>query len=238
MTVDNASYSNYLLNMRLFDAGHDPAALYRQVATIGAACSSPKRLQLLMLLSQAPKNVGRLATQLGQTVAATSAHLQALKRACLVDSDREGQQIRYRLADPGVYALLSAMMSAGTQLLPVAEQLADTFLHDPDSLVAVPMHEVHADIAAGRTTVIDLRPEDEYAAGHLPKARNIPYTELVQALASLPKRRRMVAYCRGPYCLSAIDTINAARDSGRNIKRLAFGVNEWRSAGFPLESAI
>lgn len=222
--------------MRTIDADPDPAALYQQIALIGAACSSPKRLQLLMLLSQAPKTVGRLAEQVGQSAAATSAHLQALKRVCLVDADREGQQIRYRLADPEVYALLSAMMCAGTTLLPAAEQIVDTFLHDVDSLVAVPIREVYDDIVSGRTTVIDLRPEDEYAAGRLPKARNIPHTELIEFLDAIPKRRRVVAYCRGPYCLSAIGTINTARAAGLSIKRLPFGVNEWQEAGLPLES--
>lgn len=214
----------------------DPTALYRHVAGIGAACSSPKRLQLLMLLSQAPKTVGQLAEQVGQSVAAASAHLQALKRVCLVEADREGQQIRYRLADPEVYALLSALMSVGTALLPAAEQVSDTWLRDPETLAPTSLTELEADLAAGRVTLIDLRPRDEYAAGHLPNARNIPHPTLARRLEEIPRRRRVVAYCRGPWCLSAISAIHTARGAGRNLKRLPFGVNEWRSAGLSLET--
>ena len=214
-----------------------PASLYQHVALIGAACSSPKRLQLLMLLSQAPKTVGPLADQTGQSLAATSAHLQALKKACLVAAGREGQQVRYRLADPEVYALLSALMTAGIQLLPAAAKLADDYLRDPETLADVTPVKLHGDLTAGRVTLIDLRPADEYAAGHLPAARSIPHTQLVDRLDELPARRRVVGYCRGPYCLSALRDLAAARDAGRTIRRLPFGINEWREADLPLKTS-
>ena len=214
----------------------DPAALYPHVALIGGACSSPKRLQLLMLLSQAPKTVGRLAAQTGQSVAAASAHLQALKKASLVVADREGQQVRYRLADPEVYALLSALMTAGVQLLPAAARVADNHLRTPDTLADVTPRKLHEDLTARRVTLIDLRPADEYAAGHLPTSRSIPHTELVDRLDELPARRRVVGYCRGPHCLSAFNDLARARDAGRTIRRLPFGVNEWREADLPLET--
>lgn len=221
--------------MRSLAPKPDPAALYEHAAVIGAACSSPKRLQLLMLLSQAPKTVGQLAGQINQTLAAASAHLQALKRSGLVAADREGQQVRYRLADPEVYALLSALMTAGTTLLPAAEQVVNTHLRAPDAVAEILMSDLASDIHAGRVVVFDLRPEDEYAAGHLPRSRNLPHTQLIGRLEEVPKRRRVVAYCRGPWCLSAIGALHAARGAGRNLKRLPFGVNEWRTAGLPLE---
>ncbi|MEE9403456.1 MAG: metalloregulator ArsR/SmtB family transcription factor [Algisphaera sp.] len=214
----------------------DATALFQHAAQIGSACSSPKRLQLLMLLSQAPKTVGQLAAQVGQSVAAASAHLQALKRGCLVSAHREGQQIRYELASPEVYTLLSALLATGVTLLPAAEQLADNHLRNTDSVSATPMSQIHDDITHDRVTVLDLRPADEFAAGHLPKARNIPHRELNNRLEEVPQRRRVVAYCRGPFCLSGIDAVNAARNTGHNIKRLPFGVNEWRDAGLPLET--
>ena len=127
-------------------------------------------------------------------------------------------------------------MTAGVQLLPAAAKVADDHLRDPDTLADVTPPKLHDDLTAGRVTLIDLRPADEYAAGHLPTSRSIPHPQLADRLDELPTRRRIVGYCRGPHCLSALRDLAAARDAGRTIRRLPFGVNEWRQANLPLET--
>lgn len=217
-------------------ASPNPMSLYEQAAQIGQACAHPKRLQVLVVLSQAERSVGELAELCGLSVAALSAHLQALKRVSLVASRREGKQIVYRLADPAVYPLVSSLMASSRALLPEAREIGRQCLEAPEVLVDATPRTLAADLEAGRVTLLDLRPETEFAAGHLPGARLFAFAGLLQRLEELPRRRRLVGYCRGPYCLSAVDAVRAAGRAGVTIKRLPFGVNEWRAAGLPLET--
>jgi len=212
---------------------NDPTLLYRQVAALGQALASPKRLQLLMLLSQAEKPVSRLATQTGQSVAAVSAQLQALKRAGLAIDRRDGKRIGYRLSDPAVLRLVGQLLDTAQAVLPAARAVVDQFLDDPDTLVPLSAKQVADEVKAGRVVLIDLRPDDEYAAGHLAGARSVPAATVARRLDELQSwgdGAELMGYCRGPYCLTGAFAVRHAREHGVAMKRLPLGVNEWRAS--------
>jgi rhodanese-related sulfurtransferase len=210
-------------------------ALYGQFARIGRAVSSPKRLELLDLLCQGEKSVEALAEQAALTVGNASAHLKALRTARLVETRREGQFIFYRVADPAVCEFWLALRALGEKRLAEVRDVAREYFTDRDQLSPLDKRQLLARARKGDIIVLDVRPEDEYRAGHLPFARSIPAQELERKLSSLPKSREIVAYCRGPYCVWAYEAVSLLRRKGYRATRFEQGVAEWRAAGLPIE---
>ncbi|GGG17727.1 ArsR family transcriptional regulator [Caldovatus sediminis] len=178
-----------------------------------------------------------LAERCGQPFANTSQHLQQLRRAGLVAVRRQGKHAIYRLADDAVLALLSALRRVAERNLAEVGQIVATYFADRSRLEAVSRDELLARLAAGDVVLLDVRPEDEYAAGHLPGALNVPLDRLDAAIATLPRDREVVAYCRGPYCVLSVEAIEALRARGFRARRLEDGFLEWRAAGLAVEVA-
>lgn len=211
-------------------------AAYEQVARVGKALSSPTRLELLDLLAQGPKSVEVLARECGQTVANTSQHLQTLRSARLVEVDRHGVQMIYRLADPIVEAMVVALRTvASARILEIAD-VTRRFETERGSLEAVDQADLLVRVRAGEVTVIDVRTAEEYASGHLPGALSVPVAELEARLTELPVDRRIVAYCRGPWCVFALDAVRTLQSRGLDAVRLEAGVSEWRARGWAVEA--
>lgn len=211
--------------------------LFEQFARIGTAISSPARLELLELLAQAERSVDTLATLTGLTIANASQHLQALKRAGLIAARKQGQFVFYRLAGDEVVRLLIALQAVGEAHVAEVERLVRSYLDARDTLEPVDSAELATRTRKGMVTVLDVRPPEEFAAGHLPGAINVPINELAKRLKELVKRKEVVAYCRGPYCLMSFDAVELLRAKGYKARRLDGGLPEWRSAGLPVESA-
>jgi rhodanese-related sulfurtransferase len=211
--------------------------IFTNLARIGTALSSPTRIEFLELLAQAERNVEQLAKLTGTTVANTSQHLQKLRQAGLIVGRKEGLYVFYRLAGDEVVGLLSALGQVGEAYLAEVERIVRLYLTQKDDLEAVPAKELLERARKGLVTVLDVRPPEEYAAGHLPGAINIPIYELEKRLRDLPKGREVVAYCRGPYCLMSYDAVAMLRKKGMKARRLQAGLPEWRFAGFPMERA-
>jgi rhodanese-related sulfurtransferase len=209
--------------------------IFANLARIGTALSSPTRIEFLELLAQSERSVEQLAGLTGVTVANTSQHLQKLRLAGLVVGRKEGLYVYYRLAGDEVVALLSALGKVGETYLADVERVVRLYLMQKDDLEAVPAKELLDRARKGLVTVLDVRPREEYAAGHLPGAVNIPIAELEKRLNDLPKRREVVAYCRGPYCLMSYDAVALLRKKGFKARRLEAGMPEWRQAGLPVE---
>ena len=210
-------------------------ALYQQFARIGHAVSNPHRLRILHALCQGEKTVEALAERIGQSIAATSAHLKVLRSACVVETRKEWRNVHYRLATDGVADFWLALQRLGEEVLPEVQAVVKTCLRDPDAMIEMSGRDLLRLVRHGAVTLIDLRPSDEYAAGHLPGARSVPLESLDDLITGLPKRRRIVAYCRGPYCLATIDAIAKLRRAGLSAKGLPTGILEWRAQGLPLE---
>ncbi len=210
--------------------------LFEQFARIGTAISSPARLELLELLAQAERSVDSLATLTGHTVANTSQHLQVLKRAGLILARKQGQFVFYRQAGDEVSRLLTALQVVGETHVAEVERLVRTCLDARDTLEPVSSEELAARARKGMVTVLDVRPAEEFAAGHLPGAINVPVEELGKRLKSLAKSKEVVAYCRGPYCLMSFDAVELLRAKGYKARRLEGGLPEWRSAGLPVDA--
>ena len=208
-------------------------AVFENLARIGAALSSAVRLELLELLAQGERSVEELATLTGATVANTSQHLQKMKQAGLIGGRRQAQFVRYRLAGDEVVALLGALGAAGQAYLADVERIVRLYFSAKDQMEPVPAAELMQRAKKGLVTVLDVRPPEEFAAGHVPGAINIPIGELQKRLAELPKRREVVAYCRGPYCLMSYDAVHLLRGRGLKARRLQDGLPEWRLAGLP-----
>ncbi len=211
--------------------------IFANLARIGTALSSPTRIEFLELLAQTERSVEQLATLTGATVANTSQHLQKLRQAGLIAGRKQGLYVFYRLAGDEVVGLLSALGHVGETYLAEVERIVRLYLAEKDNLEPVPARELLARARRGLVTVLDVRPPEEYAAGHLPGAVNIPIHELEKRLKELPKRREIVAYCRGPYCLMSYDAVALLRKKGIKARRLEAGLPEWRLAGLPVERA-
>lgn len=209
-------------------------AVYEQIARIGQAAASPSRLELLELLSQGPRTVEALAQQTGQSVATTSHHLQVLRRARLVDAEKSGLYVTYRLADPRVDAFLLDLRHLAESRLAEIQQITHQFLDARGALEPVDNDELVRRVRGGEVTLIDVRPREEYAAGHIPGAISLPLADLPKRVKELQKRRDVVAYCRGPYCSYADDAVRLLRAHGRRARRLDVGFPEWRRAGHPV----
>jgi rhodanese-related sulfurtransferase/DNA-binding transcriptional ArsR family regulator len=207
--------------------------VFANLARIGTALSSPVRLELLELLAQGERSVDELSTLTGATVANTSQHLQKLKQASLIVGRKEAQFVRYRLAGDEVVALLDALGVAGQAFLADVDRIVRMYFTAKDEMEPVPAADLLERAKKGLVTVLDVRPREEFAAGHLPGAINIPIHELAKRLAELPKRKEVVAYCRGPYCLMSYDAVQLLRRRGLKARRLKDGLPEWRLAGLP-----
>lgn len=209
--------------------------VFANLARIGTALSSPVRIEFLELLAQAERTVEQLAALTGATVANTSQHLQRLRQAGLIVGRKEGLYVFYRLAGDEVVGLLSGLGRVGEAYLAEVERIVRLYLSAKDNLEPVPAKELLERAKKGLVTVLDVRPTEEFAAGHLPGAVNIPIHELEKRLGELPKRREVIAYCRGPYCLMSYDAVALLRKKGRKARRLEAGLPEWRHAGLPVE---
>lgn len=212
------------------------AAVYDQLARVGKALASGPRLELLDLLAQGPRTVEALAEQAGQSVANTSHHLQILRRARLVEAEKDGVRVTCRLADAEVAAFLQSLrVLAEARLVEIGTVTRD-FLEVRGSLEPVDREALVARVRAGLVTVIDVRPEPEFRAGHLPGAISLPLPDLERRLGEIPRGREIVAYCRGPYCVLALDAVRVLRSHGLWAVRMEEGVPDWRARGLPVET--
>lgn len=209
--------------------------VFANLARVGTALSSPTRIEFLELLAQAERSVEQLATLTGATVANTSQHLQKLRQAGLIIGRKEGLYVFYRLAGDEVVEMLSAMSRVGEAYVAEVERIVRLYFTSKDELEPVPAKELLQRARRGLVTVLDVRPPEEFAAGHVPGAINIPIHELEKRIKELPRRREVVAYCRGPYCLMSYDAVSVLRKKGLKARRLEAGMPEWRAAGMPVE---
>ena len=208
-------------------------ALYDVFATVAKAMSSGRRAELIDVLAQGRRSVESLATEIGQSVANTSQHLQVLARAGLVTSRREGNRVLYRLADESVEALWESIRAVAATRVAGAEQVAAAYLGDRSELEHVSREELARRLGDG-VLVWDVRPADEFEAGHVPGAESVPPDELRRRLDDVPEGAEVVAYCRGPYCVYADDAVRALSERQRRARRLEDGFPEWRRAGLPV----
>ncbi|MBI4861322.1 MAG: metalloregulator ArsR/SmtB family transcription factor [Candidatus Riflebacteria bacterium] len=209
--------------------------IFEQLARIAKAAASPGRLELLELLAQGDRTVEAIARRAGLSVANASRHLRVLWEAGLVETAREGQFVRYRLAGPEVFELLRAVRTVAARRNAQLERLVQQYLKAWDSLEPITSEELLRRARDGTVTVVDVRPPEEYAASHLPGAVSIPLDELKRQLARLPDGREVVAYCRGPYCLLAFQAVEILRNHGLKARRLESGLPDWRAQGLPTE---
>jgi rhodanese-related sulfurtransferase/biotin operon repressor len=209
-------------------------AIFESLARVGTALSSATRLEFLELLAQGERSVDELATLTGVSVANTSQHLQKLRQAGLIVGRKAGLHVYYRLAGDAVVGLLAALGGVGEAYVAEVERIVRGYLAERDSLEPVPAKELLHRARNGLVTVLDVRPPKEFAAGHLPGAINIPVHELEKRLGELPRRKEVVAYCRGPYCLMSYDAVQLLRKKGMKARRLENGLPEWRLAGLPV----
>jgi rhodanese-related sulfurtransferase/DNA-binding transcriptional ArsR family regulator len=210
--------------------------LYGQFARIGKALSNPHRLEILELLAQAERTVDSLATEIGLSLANTSQHLQALRQATLVDSRKEGLFVFYRLSDPAVFDLSKAIRTVAEHQLSDLERLVRQHFRDRSDAEPVEMDELLKRARSSKIVVLDTRPPNEYAAGHIAGAISVPVDDLQRRLRQLSKEKEYVAYCRGPYCVYADRAVEILRSHGRRARRLREGFPEWRAAGWPVET--
>lgn len=209
--------------------------VFASLARVASALSSPTRIEFLELLAQAERRVEQLAGLTGASVANTSQHLQKLRQAGLIVGRKEGLYVYYRLAGDEVVEMLSAMSRVGEAHVAEVERIVRLYFAHKDQLEPVPAKELLERARQGLVTVLDVRPPEEFAAGHLPGAVNIPVHELEKRMKELPKRREVVAYCRGPYCLMSFEAVDKLRKKGWRARRLENGLPEWRAAGLPVD---
>jgi rhodanese-related sulfurtransferase/DNA-binding transcriptional ArsR family regulator len=208
--------------------------LFDHFARIGKAVGSPARLELLDLLAQGEKPVETLARQAGLSVTNTSNHLKELRAASLVSTRKDGPYVFYRLADPSVQEFLRSLQALAHRQLSDVRQIVQDYFERPDDLEAVEGGTLLDRIRAGEVVVLDVRPEDEYLAGHIPGARSVPLPQLEGSLSDLPAGAEVVAYCRGPYCVLAPEAVALLRARGFRARRLAEGLPDWAARGLPV----
>lgn len=208
--------------------------IYEQFALVGKALGNPSRLEILDLLLQADRTVEVLASEASMSVANTSHHLQLLKRARLVESERRGHFIVYRVAGPTVGALIRSVRAFGEQHLAEIERATREFLAHYDDMEAIDCDDLVRRAKLGDCVIIDVRPTEEYEHCHLECAVSVPLKDLELRMAELPHDADIVAYCRGPFCILAVDAVEALRKRGFRAVRLRDGVTEWRQQGMPL----
>ena len=210
-------------------------AVYEQLARIGKAVSSPRRLEFLDLLRQAPRTVEELAKQSGQSIANTSHHLLELRSHGLVQSEKNGLYVTYRIANEEVSNFFSSLRLLAESQLAEIDRITEKFWTDREDVEAVDRKALLERVRKGSVMVLDVRPREEYEAAHLRGAVSVPLPELRRRLKKLPRNREIVAYCRGPYCVMATEAVELLRKKGYRASRLDLGVPEWREEGFPIE---
>jgi rhodanese-related sulfurtransferase/DNA-binding transcriptional ArsR family regulator len=208
--------------------------LYEAFARTAKALSSPKRVELAELLAQGERSVEALAEATGMAVTNTSAHLQVLARSRLVETRKEGTRVFYRLSGDDVAGFVSALRDLARSRVAEVDQVVRDYFASRDTLEPVARGELLDRVEHGRVVILDVRPVEEFAAGHIPGALSVPLEQLDAALARLPKRAEIVAYCRGPYCVLAPQAVERLRAKGYKARRLADGLPEWRLAGLPV----
>lgn len=211
--------------------------LYPEFARIAQALANDKRLEIIDLLSQAPRHVDSLATETGQSVANISQHLQTLKAARLLDAERRGTRVFYRLASPDVARLLLTLRSVGEQRLPEIDALVREYIPRRSGSRSVPREDAELLLNSGEAVLLDVRPESEFASGHIRGAINIPLDELAERFGEVPRDRLVITYCRGEYCQFADDAVTLLADQGYEVARLEGGWPEWREEGRQTEVA-
>ena len=216
-------------------SGNIKHLLSAQFARIGKALSNPNRLEIIEYLAQGERSVEALAKVAGLSVANTSQHLQQLRQAGLVSTRKDGQRVHYRLASEDVVKLFNAIRQVADRHLADVAQLVQAYLDTRDSLEPIASAELLARARRGQVTVLDVRPPEEYASGHLRGAINVPLADLERCLDTLDPQQEIVAYCRGPYCVLAYDAVAQLRDRGFKARRLEGGYPEWKLAGLPTE---
>jgi len=211
-------------------------ALFTQFALVAKALGHPQRLEVIEQLGQGPRSVDLLADKLGLPIANVSQHLQNMRRAGLVAADRRGKFIVYRLADASVLEAVAALQKVAEAGLAEVERIVRGYLRERDSLEPVSRDELRARMKDGLVTVLDVRPADEFALGHIPGALNVPVAELEARLDALAAGQEMVAYCRGAYCVLSFEAVARLREKGLAARRLEGGMPEWIAAGLPIEA--
>ena len=211
--------------------------IYGELARLGKAVAAPKRLELLELLSQCPRTVEALAAQASLSVANASQHLKVLRAARLVDAEKRGLYVEYRLTDAAVGEFYRSLRTLAESHLAEVEQVTRAYLSERGAMEAVRPEELLQRVRRGEVTLLDVRPAEEYRAGHIAGALSVPVPELKKRISGLPKSRDIVAYCRGPYCVMAIEAVELLRSKGYKAHRLEQGVSDLRAAGWQIESA-
>jgi ArsR family transcriptional regulator len=208
--------------------------LFAQFALVAKSLGHAHRLELLEQLAQGERSVDVLADRVGLSIANTSQHLQQMRRAGLVMNRREGKFVYYRLADDSVLTLLAALRTIAERNVAEVDRVIRSYFNERDSLEPVSREELLERSRIGTVTVLDVRPPDEFALGHLPGAVNVPLRELEARLAEFDPEREVVAYCRGPYCVLSYEAVARLRSRGIKARRLEDGFPEWRAAGLPI----
>jgi ArsR family transcriptional regulator len=208
--------------------------IFGELAAIGRALSNPHRLELIDLLAQGARNVEDLARESRMSLANASAHLQVLRRARLVEAEKHGLYVTYRLAGPGVFDLYKSLCNVGGAHIAEVDRLVETYFANRDSLDVLGKEDLLDLVEQGAVTIIDVRPVEEFRQGHIREARSIPLAELKRRLNELPRGLEVVAYCRGPYCLLSDEALTLLREHGFRARRLTEGLPEWRAAGYPI----
>ena len=212
-------------------------AIYEQFARIGKSVASGPRVEILDVLCQGPRTVEALAKQVGQSVANTSHHLQVLRGSRLVETAKDGTYVTYRLADEQVCAFFQTLRQLAESRLLEVEQVTREFMEARGAMEPVDREVLVERVKSGAVTVLDVRPVEEFDAGHLPGALSVPLGDLKRRLAELPRNREIVAYCRGPYCVMALEAVEILRARGFRAVRLEDGVPDWRARGLEVEAA-
>lgn len=215
-----------------------PDRAYLQFARIGHALADPTRLRILNLLCQVERSVDDLAEMLGHSAPNTSAHLKALQQAHLIERRRDGRRVYYRMSGAPAVRLWLALRDTGLSELPDLREAMRDFADEPGLIADVDEAELLARVERGDVTLLDLRPAEEFAAGHIPKARSIPYDELEQRIGELDAGRTVIAYCRGPFCVAAIQCVQRLREHGLDARRLSSGIAEWVAAGWHVDRLV
>jgi len=209
--------------------------LFSQFARIGKALGNANRLELLEFIAQGQRSVEELASISGLTVANTSQHLQHLRQAGLVTSHKEGLRVYYQLSGDDVVSLLDTIRDVAERHIAEVDKLVKNYLTVKDELEPIPREELLDRVQQGLVTVLDVRPKEEYAAGHVPGAISVPISELEKHLEQIDSQQEIVAYCRGPHCILAFDAVEKLRNKGLKARRLQDGFPEWKLAGLPIE---
>jgi rhodanese-related sulfurtransferase len=213
------------------------AALFDAFASVAAALGSGRRAEIVDVLAQGERSVEELANEVGQSMASTSHHLRLLAKAGLARSRRDGHRVVYRLASERVGELWVAVRDVAARHVAEVNVLADDYLGERDGVEQVSAPELEARLARGDVVLLDVRPVAEYRAGHIPGAVSAPLADLPEIASMLPRRREVIAYCRGPYCVYADDAVRLLRERGLRARRLDVGFPEWRRADRPIELA-